>query len=88
MADAFSSHEASLASPAEHGAAVTPDDDNDLANATRALWIGGTGDISVIFVGQSTAVLLESIPAGTLLPIRVARVLSTNTTATEIVALW
>lgn len=67
-------------------AAVTPNDSEDLAVEAKALYVGGAGDISIITPGGDT-VLIESIPAGSVLPIRAARVRSTDTDATEILAL-
>lgn len=87
MPDQFESNRAGLDSPVENAAAVTPDNDNDLDTVTRALWVGGSGNISLDTVGGDT-VTISGISAGTLLPIRVARVRSTSTTATNIVALW
>ena len=71
----------------EHAAAVTPHDSNDLTETTRALWVGGAGNISVIMEGGET-VTFVGVAAGTLLPVRVTRVRSTSTTATDILALW
>lgn len=69
---------------ATDGFEVVPDDDEDLPQVPRALWVGGVGDLHVTF--PSGTVVLKSVPAGTLLAIRPLRVLET-TTATEIVAL-
>lgn len=68
-------------------AAVTPDNDNDLANFGRALWVGGVGNIALTTLDGSE-VTITAIAAGTLLPIRVKRVKATNTTATLIINLW
>lgn len=87
MADPFTNHETSLDSPATRAAAVTPSDGSDLATTARALWVGGAGNISLDTSGGDT-VTITGIKAGTLLPIRTARVRSTSTTATAIVALW
>lgn len=73
--------------PASNGALLTPNDATDLVTASRALWVGGAGNIKVTTTGEDTF-LLSGIPAGTLLPIRCSRVWSTTTTATLIVALW
>jgi hypothetical protein len=54
----------------------------------RALWIGGAGDVAVIAEGDTDAVTISAVPAGTVLPIRCKKVMSTNTTATLIVALY
>jgi hypothetical protein len=67
--------------------AITPAD-SDLTNGpTRAVWVGGSGNLSVIGAGDTSAVLIEAIAAGTLLPISVKQIRSTNTTATKIVAI-
>lgn len=75
------------------GVAVTPAD-NTRIETTRALWVGGAGNIVVKFsdvadptVAGST-VTLTAVPAGTLLPIQVNCVNSASTTATSIVALY
>ncbi len=68
-------------------AAVTPDDNNDLAYMTRAVYVGGTGDLTVIMAAGQT-VTFKAVPTGTLLEIRCSRVKATNTTATQLVALW
>lgn len=68
------------------GVAVTPDNDADLAFRTRGLWVGGLGNVAVQWP-NGTSTTFTAVPAGTLLPIRVDRVLATGTTATNIVAL-
>lgn len=65
--------------------AVTPNNDADLADVPRALWVGGGGNISLVMA--SGTVTLEAVPDGTLLPVRPSRVRATGTTATAIVAL-
>lgn len=74
--------------PAEHAFSVSPSDSTDLTHATRALWVGGAGNISVDTVGGETAVVFSGVAAGTLLPLAVTRVRSTNTTATLIVGVY
>src|SRR5437899_1137608 len=76
-------------SPPVRSAAVTPDDNIDLAGGlTLALWIGGAGNVSVILADDSNPVTLTAVPVGTMLSLRVRRVRATNTTATLIVALF
>jgi hypothetical protein len=68
---------------------VTPSDTEDLGLSCNALWVGGAGDIEIITVADATPVVLEAVPAGTLLPIKVRRVLAGNTSVTaDIVALY
>jgi hypothetical protein len=73
--------------PHSSAAVVTPDDANDLAAVTRAVYIGGTGHLNVIMMDGQT-VLFSALPVGTVLPIRAKRIKSTSTTATPIVAMW
>lgn len=76
-----------ISAPPENAFVVTPNDTADLSATSRALYVGGAGNLAVIMVGGET-VTLTAVPAGTLLPIRVDRVLAIGTTATAIVALW
>lgn len=86
MANEFTEYKTSLTAPARNAAAVTPNDSTDLANDSRALYVGGAGDISIVTVGGDT-VTLSSVPAGAVLSIMVRRVRATGTTATNIVSL-
>ena len=74
--------------PARSAVAVTPHDSNNLAQASRALYVGVAGDISVEMLGSGSAIIFKAVPAGTILPIQVTRVNSTSTTATNITALY
>lgn len=73
--------------PGRNAVSVTPSDSTNLAVPSRALWIGGVGNISVEMLDGSTQVF-EGIIAGSLLPLQVTRVNSTNTTATLIVSVF
>lgn len=66
--------------------AITKSDSTDLTPySIRALWVGGAGDVAVMGIDDTAAVTISAVPAGTLLPFNVKRVMSTNTTATLIV---
>jgi hypothetical protein len=73
--------------PASSAAVVTPSDSTSLTFVTRSVFVGGAGNLNVIMRDGST-VLFTGVLAGSMLPIRVQQVLSTSTTATNIVALW
>jgi hypothetical protein len=73
--------------PLNRAAAVTPDDNNDLSFVTRAVYVGGAGDVAII-TPDGDSVTLKAVPVGTMLSIRVARVKSTGTSATNLVAFW
>lgn len=73
---------------AKQGFAVTPSDTVDLSAPCRALYVGTGGDVTVIQLDNSTAVTFKNVASGAILPIQVARVKATATTATDIVALY
>ena len=87
MADDFERYANSIEAPAFRAAAVTPNDSADLAATSRALYVGGAGNVRVTTAGGDT-VTFTGVPAGAILPVRVRRVFSTSTTATTILALW
>ena len=68
--------------------AVTPDDGTDLPRGCRALYVGGTGTLALVLDKDAATVSFVGVVAGSVLPIRTKRVLSTGTTATNIVALY
>lgn len=74
--------------PARYAIGVTPSDTVDLVNMSRGLFVGGAGNLSVVMAGNSATVVFTGVPAGAFLPLRVHRVNSTSTTATNIVAVW
>jgi hypothetical protein len=72
--------------PATYAEAVAKSDTINLRYVSRALWVGGTGDVAVE-MQSGDVVVFTAVPAGTLLPIRINRVNSTSTTATAMVAI-
>lgn len=74
-----------LDAPAQHAAAVTPNDAG--AVTARALYIGVTGNVTVDTVGGEANVLFSNVPVG-ILPVMATRVYATGTTASSIVAIW
>lgn len=77
-----------LSSPAKGSYAVTPSDATVLSPLPRALYVGGAGNVAVMLSEDSAAVTLIGVAAGQTLPVRAKRVMATNTTATNIVALY
>lgn len=51
------------------------------------LYVGGTGNVSVITIGGDQ-ITFNGVPAGTTLPIQVVKLRATGTTATLVNALW
>jgi hypothetical protein len=54
----------------------------------RALYVGTTGNVAIVACNDTAAVTLTAVPAGTVLPIFVSKVMSTGTTASNIVAFY
>ena len=73
--------------PAGYAAAVTPDDGTTFSEPTRALYVGGAGNLTVRMYPGGQTVTFNAAPVG-VLPVRVDRVLATGTAATNIVRLW
>lgn len=74
--------------PASNAEAVTPSDSTELTYTSRALYVGVGGNISVEMAKTGDAVIFKNVPTGTILPVRVTRVNSTSTTATDIVSIY
>ena len=87
MADQHQFAAEGLTSPADNAAAVTPSDSTDLAFTSRALYVGGAGNIVCTMLGGGD-VTFAAVPAGSILPVRVTRVKATSTTATSIINLY
>lgn len=67
--------------------AITPDDDTDVVGTLRGLYVGVSGNVSVVMQDDTTGVL-SSLAAGMVHPLSVKRVLATGTTATNIVGVY
>jgi hypothetical protein len=67
--------------------AVTPDNTTLLTYLAEALYVGVTGDVTLLTASGQT-VLFKAVPAGQYIWTRTARVNSTATTATNILALY
>lgn len=72
------------------GAFAVTTSDVTVLTGVRGLYVGGSGNVTVEMLNPeslSATVTFSAVPAGTVLPIAVERVLQTGTTATNIVAL-
>lgn len=74
-----------FADPAQGVEAVALD--TNLNKTCRGLYVGTTGDVSILASDGSTAVLIN-VQGGSVLPIRVRQVKSSGTTAGGLVALY
>lgn len=83
----MAAHRTADSTVAAHGAiAVTPSD-STILQVTRGLYVGSAGDVAVEMTDGQT-VTFTSVQAGTVLPLQVTKVLSTGTTAGNIIALY
>lgn len=76
-----------VSSSVEDALAVTPSDSANLSKgATKGIYIGGAGDLSVI-LSSGTTIAFTGLSVG-FHPISATRVRATGTTATNIVAVY
>lgn len=71
--------------------AITADDDTDLTGCRAFFYTGTAGDIAIKTVygaSADTAVTISDATQGTIYPIRVTRIMATNTTATQIYGIF
>lgn len=64
---------------------ITPNDSTDLSQPIRGLYVGATGNVVVIFEGDTANVTLTGVAGGIVHPFAIKRVLATGTTATGLV---
>lgn len=62
--------------------------DHAMSEPSRGLYVGSAGNIKVDMAGGGSPVTFIGVPAGTLLPIEVARVYKVGTTASAMIALF
>lgn len=86
IADPYADLVAATDGPLVGGFAVTPAS-TDLPVVTRALMVGGGGDVAVV-MRNGDALTLPGLQPGAVYPLRVTRVLTAGTTATGIVGLY
>ncbi|CAN5262320.1 hypothetical protein BH10PLA2_BH10PLA2_00550 [soil metagenome] len=85
--DDFAGASYGLVAPYKHAASISPDDTNELSNVTRAIYVGGNGNIVLITLAGETVPFI-GVVVGTFLPVRARQVKLTSTTATNLIALW
>ena len=84
----YAQNDVATQAPATNAFAITPNDSTQLTFTTRAVYVGGAGNLVVRLSGDTANVTLVGVAAGTLLPIRAILVASTSTTATSIIGLY
>lgn len=82
-----SAHRSANATVSAIGLVVVTKSDATILPPTRAIYVGGAGDVAVTMADGTTGTF-SAVVAGSVLPIQVTQVLSTGTTATLILALY
>lgn len=81
----YGNYASGITDPPRGAVAITPDNDNDLAEMVRGISIGGAGDLRVTFVdGETVTLPSEILAVGVRNEMQVVRVLADETTATVI----
>ncbi len=86
MAEQFADYASGLMSPAAGGFAIVASDSIALTQATRAVYVGNGGSLSVELIWEQR-IVLQNVASGSLLPLRVRMVLEAST-ASSIVGLY
>lgn len=86
MPDAFSDYSRSLTAPLSDGFDITPNDTGELREVTRAVYVGQGGDLAVE-MADGGSIVLRDLKPGVVYPLRLAKVLSTSTTAANVVGM-
>lgn len=83
----FDSFADSPTSPADNAFAITPHASDELALITKAIYVGGTGDVALRTLAGAADVVFKNVPAGMILDVRARAVRTSGTTATFLIGL-
>jgi hypothetical protein len=72
--------------PGADAFAITPSDSANLAQVVRALYVGVTGNLTLITIAGNS-VVFTNVPAGAIIPVQTQQVMNTGTTASGIVGI-
>lgn len=84
--DEYTGHTRGLTTPANDAFAITPTDATDLPRLTRGLYVGTGGSVALV-TADGSSVTFANLSSSVVLPMRIARVLATGTTASDLVGL-
>ncbi len=89
VSDTYAQRSTEVSSQARGAFTVSPSDSDDLDPPAKALYIGVTGDVTILpinAIDDTQTVLFKAHPVG-YMPVQARRVMFSATTATNIVAL-
>ena len=84
--DRFQGVPSGIDGPGDDAFAVTPSDGAAFAVAARSLYVGTSGDVTLI-TRAGASIKFTAVPAGAILPVRCVQVMATGTTASNIVGI-
>lgn len=76
-----------MTAPYRNAEEITPNDTEDLEKPARAIYVGGAGNLTVQLARDEDPVTFHNVLAGSVLQIVVVKVLTTGTTATNLISL-
>lgn len=85
VTDRFASHGDSADSPATEAFAITPSDSGELPAATKAIYVGSAGHVTLRPLRGGADVTYRNVPTGCYLTVRASHVRATGTTAGDLV---
>ena len=85
--DPFANTIESVVTPAADCFPITPSDTDDLAKATKAIFVGTGGDVVLRSVSGAADVTFRNLPDGSILDVRVRAIRASGTSAANIVGL-
>lgn len=88
VADPYNNVDPTNDDPYRKAFTVVPSDSVNFSVPTRGVYVGGTGDIVVLMMDDTTTVTMKAVPVGSFLRIRAKRINSTSTTATLMVGFY
>lgn len=73
--------------PATQLRVITPSDSTILAPYPRSIYVAVGGDVAILGVDDTVAVVLPAVPSGVIIPVNAQKIMSTGTTATGLIGL-
>jgi hypothetical protein len=86
--DTFANFQGGLQSPPRNAFGIAPSDTLELPLVTRAIYVGGAGDLTLRLAGDTAAQIIKAVPVGAMLPLRVRQIYATGTVASQLVGLY
>ena len=85
--DRFSAIADTVVAPSANAFPIVPDDENDLPEVTKALYIGTGGTLVLRSIHSDQDATFVNVISGSILDVRTVAVRATGTTASDIVGL-